>query len=428
MPTGESEKVGAPRYTNTRSQAAYTITNRIKSTWLVAEGEAARELRVSRHVCLSDHEIRRLAATETDTGRSTTPAIKHDDFDEEMADGDGNAEEDDTRDPTPQDEDNEDAATPAQDTEAQDDDDNDASSPPVIQSIPRRRGRPGRPRLSRPDVGTPDPNGDDNSESGTPQRRRRGRPSGSGFRGGFRGRPRHQPAAQVTRVPIDKEGNMMDVVNDEVALPEDDEGETKVDKDGQLQGGRDYRVRVFTIQGRGERLYMLSTEPARCTGFRDSYLFFTKHLTLFKIIVDDAEKRDLIARDIIPHSYKGRSIGVVTARSVFREFGARIVIGGKRITDDYQVQAARERGDVEGELADPHDRLPAAGETYNKNQYVAWHGASQVYHNNAPSVPLPSGKPVTGKRKMNVTAVNWQFEHAREARYACRSLKPDGTK
>lgn len=209
---------------------------------------------------------------------------------------------------------------------------------------------------------------------------------------------------------------MMEVHNDEVDLPEDHEGEEKVDKLGNLLGGRDYRVRVFTISGRGERLYMLSTEPARCCGFRDSYLFFTKHMQLHKIIIDDSEKRDLIDREIIPHSYKGRAIGVVTARSVFREFGARIIVGGKKIIDDYSVTLARERGDIEGELADPNDRLPPPGEPYNKNQYVAWHGASSVYHTGAPSVPVANGKPIPGvKRKVNITSANWQFEHARSA-------------
>jgi chromatin structure-remodeling complex protein RSC7 len=215
---------------------------------------------------------------------------------------------------------------------------------------------------------------------------------------------------------------MADVVNDEVDLPEDPEGEEKVDKLGNLQGDRDYRVRVFTIGGRGDRLYMLSTEPARCCGFRDSYLFFTKHMKLHKIIIDDAEKRDLIDRDIIPHSYKGRAIGVVTARSVFREFGARIIIGGKKIIDDYYVTAARERGDVEGELADPNDKLPPPGEPYNKNQYVAWHGASSVYHTGVPSVPTAAGKPAPGKKRVNITSANWQFEHASSARYVCIPL------
>lgn len=207
---------------------------------------------------------------------------------------------------------------------------------------------------------------------------------------------------------------MMDVVDDEVAMPEDPEGETKVDKDGVLQGDREYRVRTFKIAGRGDKLYMLSTEPARCTGFRDSYLFFAKHPTLYKIIIDDYEKKDLIDRELIPHSYKGRAIGVVTARSVFREFGCKIIVGGKKVTDDYNASEARARGDREGDLADPTDVVPAPGRTYNRNQYVAWHGASSVYHSSsAPSMPL-GGKPnIMGtKRKANLTAENWLLEHA----------------
>jgi len=210
---------------------------------------------------------------------------------------------------------------------------------------------------------------------------------------------------------------MMDVINDEVELPEDPEGEAKVDKLGHLQGGRDYRCRTFTVFGRGQRLYMLSTEPARCVGFRDSYLFFTKHKRLFKIIIDDDEKRDMIERELIPHSYKGRAIGIVTARSVFREFGAQIIVGGKRIIDDYEVTKAREEGVIEGEIADPNDNIKA-GEAYNKNQYVAWHGASSVYHSGAPTVPLQAGKVVDGKkRRVMINDVNWMLEHAREARY-----------
>lgn len=211
---------------------------------------------------------------------------------------------------------------------------------------------------------------------------------------------------------------MANVKDDEVELPEDAEGETKVDRMGRLQGDREYRVRVFTISGKGERLYMLSTEPARCIGFRDSYLFFQKHRQLYKIILPEDAKRDLIERSIIPHSYKGRAIGVVTARSVFREFGARIIIGGKKIIDDYQVTAARAQGDVEGEFAVPEDKIPHGGDSYDKNRYVAWHGASSVYHSGNPTIPMPSGKAADGKkRKVTVTGVNWMLEHARQARY-----------
>ncbi|KAL8716349.1 MAG: hypothetical protein Q9220_000254 [cf. Caloplaca sp. 1 TL-2023] len=280
-------------------------------------------------------------------------------------------------------------------------------------TVKRRAGRPPRTR-TRISAGNEDAESRDaNSDAGTP--RRRGGWRGRGFGGGRWGKPRGGPS-HVTQVPLDKEGNMATVRDDEIELPEDPEGETKVNKNGTLLGDREYKVRVFTISDKGDRLYMLSTEPARCVGFRDSYLFFQKHKTLWKIILTEEEKRDLIDRSLIPHSYKGRAIGVVTARSVFREFGAQIVIGGRKVMDDYQVSAARARGDVEGELAAPDDKLPGEGDAYDKNRFVAWHGASSVYHSTGPNIPLPNGKMTEGKkRKVVVTGSNWMLEHAREA-------------
>lgn len=278
----------------------------------------------------------------------------------------------------------------------------------------RKRGRPARRGSNRRGAADELESRDTGSEAGTP--RKRGGWRGRGFGGGRWGKPRGGPS-HVTQVPVDKEGNMAAVKDDEVQLPPDPEGEEKVDGNGHLKGGREYRVRTFSIEGKGDRLYMLSTEPARCIGFRDSYLFFQKHKQLYKIILAEEAKKDLIERGLIPHSYKGRAIGVVTARSVFREFGAKIVIGGKKITDDYQAAAARANGDVEGELANPEDDLPNGGEEYDKNKFVAWHGASAVYHTGAPSLPIVNGKAVEGKkRKIIVTGANWMFEHAREAR------------
>ena len=287
----------------------------------------------------------------------------------------------------------------------------DATKDPATPAEPvYRRKRLGRPPKNKP------PGWDpmititkEEHDAMTPRRRGRG---GWRGRGGRKGGPAAPKAEQV----IDAEGTIAEIADDECVLPEDPEGETKVDKLGNLEDGREYRCRTFTVLGRGNRLYMLSTEPARCVGFRDSYLFFTKHRKLYKIIVDDDEKRDMIERDIIPHSYKGRSIGIVTARSVFREFGARIVVGGKRIIDDYAVAEAKAAGVQEGQLADPNDKF-VPGEPYNRNQYVAWHGASAVYHTQTPAAPVANGKPESKKRKVNVNDTNWMLEHAREARY-----------
>lgn len=321
-----------------------------------------------------------------------------------------------------------DAPTPQDEDEEENIDGDDEEAPTPSRSLrrqtdtttPRRtRGR-GRVRTrasTRRSQGPPEPevSEEENNASDTPAPRRRG-----GFRGHRGGRwARKSGATRAVTAPVDEEGNVLSVLNDEIELPDDEEGETKINKNGELQGGREYRVRTFTLLGRGKRLYMLSTEPARCIGFRDSYLFFQKHKHLYKVLIDEEEKKDLIERELIPHSYKGRSIGVVTARSVFREFGAKIVIGGKKVVDDYDVAGARERGDVEGEPANPDDRYGSVGD-YNRNQYVAWHGASAVYHlppsANAPVPGTGLKSELQGKRKRTaVTGENWMLEHAREA-------------
>lgn len=247
----------------------------------------------------------------------------------------------------------------------------------------------------------------------------------------------------TTSIPLDSQGNPASVENDELVLQPNAKGDAKVTANGELLGGRQYRVRTFTVNGRGNgRQYMLSTEPARCMGFRDSYLLFQKHKRLYKIIATDEEKYDLIERHIIPHSYKGRAIGIVTARSVFREFGAKIIVGGRRVIDDYDEEVSRTLGYREGELADPSDRLPPPGVPYNKNQYVAWHGASSVYHqySSAPVTRsatesmissygthgsgLSSGIGLGGaakesyvkRKKIIITDENWMLEHATAAR------------
>jgi chromatin structure-remodeling complex protein RSC7 len=160
---------------------------------------------------------------------------------------------------------------------------------------------------------------------------------------------------------------------------------------------------------------MLSTEPARALGFRDSYLFFRNNPVLYKIIATDAEKADMIERDIMPPSYRGRTVGVVTARSVFKQYGAKIVVGGKRVIDDYwEANARADPSVVEGEIADPTDILPEDGKPYNRDRYVAWLGASSVYHQQPQStVPvqptLLGGRP---RKKVHVTDENWVSEHA----------------
>ncbi|KAK6957993.1 hypothetical protein Daesc_000785 [Daldinia eschscholtzii] len=131
----------------------------------------------------------------------------------------------------------------------------------------------------------------------------------------------------------------------------DEAGEKKVMPNGQLLGGREYRCRTFLVPNRGDKLFMLATECARVLGYRDSYLLFNKNRSLFKIIANQVEKDDLVTQEILPFSYRSRQIAIVTARSMFRQFGSRVIVNGRRVRDDYWEQKARKQGFTEADLA-----------------------------------------------------------------------------
>lgn len=131
----------------------------------------------------------------------------------------------------------------------------------------------------------------------------------------------------------------------------DEQGEKKVNNLGHLLGNREYRCRTFFVPQRGDKLFMLATECARVLGYRDSYLLFNKNRSLYKIIATQAEKEDLIQQEILPFSYRSRQIAIVTAKSMFRQFGSRVIINGRRVRDDYWEGKARKQGFTEEDLA-----------------------------------------------------------------------------
>ncbi|KAL4893970.1 chromatin remodelling complex Rsc7/Swp82 subunit-domain-containing protein [Aspergillus ambiguus] len=131
----------------------------------------------------------------------------------------------------------------------------------------------------------------------------------------------------------------------------DEAGETKVDAMGRPQGNREYKCRTFCVPLRGEKLFMLATECARVLGYRDSYLLFNKNRSLHKIIASQIEKDSLIQQDILPYSYRSRQIAIVSARSMYRQFGSRVIVNGRRVRDDYWESKARKQGFTEEDLA-----------------------------------------------------------------------------
>ncbi|KAI8990249.1 chromatin remodelling complex Rsc7/Swp82 subunit-domain-containing protein [Pilobolus umbonatus] len=115
----------------------------------------------------------------------------------------------------------------------------------------------------------------------------------------------------------------------------DESGETKVDKYGRLLGGREYRVPTFQLPTRDETLFMFSKDPAALLGFRDSFVFLKKNVKLIKVHINNVEKGFLVDARLLRSTFRTREISVVTARSVFKQFGHRIVKRGRKGRDDY---------------------------------------------------------------------------------------------
>ncbi|KAG5366505.1 Chromatin structure-remodeling complex subunit rsc7 [Yarrowia sp. B02] len=156
---------------------------------------------------------------------------------------------------------------------------------------------------------------------------------------------------------------------DEFVVSEfDPEGEKKIDLDGRPQGGREFRMNTFKLPGRGSKLFMMATECAKELNFRDSYLLFNKNKSLYKMIASQKDKEALIALGLLPYSFRSRVIGIITARSIYRQFGARAIVDGKRVLDDYWEGAAIDQGFTE---SDPviMDRRGQITHVYNQEVY-----------------------------------------------------------
>ncbi|KAG0375376.1 hypothetical protein BGX24_009190 [Mortierella sp. AD032] len=197
----------------------------------------------------------------------------------------------------------------------------------------------------------------------------------------------------------------------------DEVGETKVTKDGELLGGRQYKCRSFKLPERGDRIYMLSMDPARVLGFRDSYLFFLKNPHLVRVNTTVEERQWMIEHGMLMANFKSKLIAVVTARSIFKSFGAKIIKGGRSRVDDYFESNASEDvvDDSEGDTTSrTGDDTVGSGSTGHFNQ-----GEDHA-------------SPASSKRKhtlmhedsvRHITDLNWQYESAMAVRALNSRLK-----
>lgn len=62
------------------------------------------------------------------------------------------------------------------------------------------------------------------------------------------------------------------------------------------------------------------------------------------MIASQSDKEKLIDMGLLQYSFRSRQIALVTARSIFRAFGAKVIKNGYRVKDDYWEQKAIEAG------------------------------------------------------------------------------------
>ena len=117
----------------------------------------------------------------------------------------------------------------------------------------------------------------------------------------------------------------------------DPQGEEKINKDGYLLGGREYKFQTFTLPRHPSRLYLFSLDASKLLGFRDTYIFFLRNSNVRKVIGTEADRQHLRNLRILPSQLRNRPITLISARNLFKVFGHKVVRRGRPVKDDYAV-------------------------------------------------------------------------------------------
>ncbi|TFK75645.1 hypothetical protein BDN72DRAFT_757327 [Pluteus cervinus] len=159
------------------------------------------------------------------------------------------------------------------------------------------------------------------------------------------------------------QGGVYVIDGDEFVTESNPKGDEKIDQWGNLLGGRQFKASTFILPNRHpHRRYMLAIDAARTSGFRDSLYYFRRNLLAFKLNATQPEKDYLISEGKLGSHLRTRSVTLVTARSAFKLHGAKTILDGRWITDDYYEEKVLEditakgikAGDLVGELPDPN--------------------------------------------------------------------------
>ncbi|KAJ3754855.1 chromatin remodelling complex Rsc7/Swp82 subunit-domain-containing protein [Lentinula raphanica] len=238
-------------------------------------------------------------------------------------------------------------------------------------------------------------------------------------------------------------GKIYIIEGDELVTDDDPKGDEKIDKFGNLLGGRKFKASTFLLPSRHpERRYMLAIDAARTSGFRDSLYYFRRNPLAFKLNATQPEKDHLISEGKLGPHLKTRSVTLVTARSAFKLHGSKMVVDGRWVTDDYYEDKALaaiaelgvKPGDLVGDLADPNAEIEGRAEKSikfaNDREYGASGGSGgSMYRPGGPTTIFaghgfgPFYEPLNPVRKSllnrdGVSEENWMWMMATRARDA----------
>ncbi len=137
--------------------------------------------------------------------------------------------------------------------------------------------------------------------------------------------------------------------DDELILPDNPKGETKIDAEGHLLGGmrshlhspkpitddlphsgREYKLVTFSSPTRRNpnRVYALTIDAARACGYADSLAFLRRCPQALKLACNAEERQMLIDIGRVTGNLKHRMVTMVAMRNIYKIMGARIVKSG----------------------------------------------------------------------------------------------------
>ncbi|KAH9988075.1 chromatin remodelling complex Rsc7/Swp82 subunit-domain-containing protein [Russula compacta] len=193
------------------------------------------------------------------------------------------------------------------------------------------------------------------------------------------------------------QGKVYVIEGDELVTEDSAKGDTKIDKNGNLLGGRRFKAQTFKLPNRHpERMYMLAIDAARTSGFRDSLYYFRRNPLAHKLNATQPEKEFLIEIGKLGSHLRTRSVTLITARSAFKLHGSKTLIDGRWVVDDYYedkvladiTEKGLKPGDLVGELADPNAPSAAAlaaAEVANAQKADRAGGTQGIYRAGGPT-------------------------------------------